>query len=169
MLITNATLITWEDENRVLENHSVYIQDDQIVEIGAEADLLARYPDAERLDAGGQYVMPGNICGHTHFYGAYARGMAIHGSAPRMVKEGRAQYADPCSMIRAGAMMLNHIGFADRGRQLEMALDICGNYEQKLKMTGRSDGATGEEYGKYLMETMQDPNLESRWQGYQSD
>jgi isocitrate dehydrogenase (NAD+) len=98
----------------------------------------------------------------------YAMFEAIHGSAPRMVKEGRAQYADPCSMIRAGAMMLNHIGFPDRGRKLEMALDICGNYEQRLKMTGRSDGATGEEYGKYLMETMQDPNLESRWQSYQS-
>ena len=31
----------------------------------------------------------------------YAMFEAIHGSAPRMVKEGRAQYADPCSMLRA--------------------------------------------------------------------
>jgi cytosine/adenosine deaminase-related metal-dependent hydrolase len=35
------------------------------------------------LDAGGQYVMPGNICAHTHFYGAFARGMAIPGAAPK--------------------------------------------------------------------------------------
>lgn len=27
--------------------------------------------------------MPGNICAHTHFYGAYARGLAIPGSAPK--------------------------------------------------------------------------------------
>ena len=35
------------------------------------------------MDAKGSYVMPGNICGHTHFYGAFARGMAIPGSAPK--------------------------------------------------------------------------------------
>src|SRR6185503_18646494 len=33
--------------------------------------------------ARGQYVMPGSICAHTHFYGAYARGMAIPGAAPK--------------------------------------------------------------------------------------
>jgi cytosine/adenosine deaminase-related metal-dependent hydrolase len=27
--------------------------------------------------------MPGNICAHTHFYGAYARGLAIPGPAPK--------------------------------------------------------------------------------------
>jgi putative selenium metabolism protein SsnA len=27
--------------------------------------------------------MPGNICAHTHFYGAFARGMAIPGKAPK--------------------------------------------------------------------------------------
>ncbi len=36
---------------------------------------------------------------------------AVHGSAPRMVEEGRAAYADPCSVIRAGAMLLSHIGY----------------------------------------------------------
>jgi cytosine/adenosine deaminase-related metal-dependent hydrolase len=45
--------------------------------------MMERYPDAERVDARGQYVMPGNICAHTHFYGAYARGMAIPGAAPK--------------------------------------------------------------------------------------
>jgi isocitrate dehydrogenase (NAD+) len=96
----------------------------------------------------------------------YAMFEAIHGSAPRMIKEGRGKYADPCSLIRAGAMMLNHIGHADKGKKLEMALDICGQYEKKLVITGRDTGCTGEEYGNYLMETMQDPNLESRWEGY---
>ena len=45
----------------------------------ASADLIARYPEAEQLDAKGQLVLPGSICGHTHFYGAFARGMAIPG------------------------------------------------------------------------------------------
>jgi isocitrate dehydrogenase (NAD+) len=93
----------------------------------------------------------------------YAMFEAIHGSAPRMVNEGRTQYADPSSVIRCGAMMLDHIGFADRGRKLAMALEICGQYEKKLVMTGRNTGATGTDFANYVLETMQDPNLESRW------
>ncbi len=80
----------------------------------------------------------------------YAMFEAIHGSAPRMVDEGRAEYADPSSMIRAGAMLLNHIGFADRGAKLEMALDICGHFEKRLVMTGRDTGAKGAEFADYI-------------------
>ncbi len=83
MLITNATLITWESENRVLADHAILVENDRIKEIGPSADLIARHPNEEKLDARGQYVMPGNICAHTHFYGAYARGMAIPGPAPK--------------------------------------------------------------------------------------
>lgn len=83
MLITNATLITWESENRVLEDHAILIENDHIREISTTRDLAAKYPNEEKLDARGQYVMPGNICAHTHFYGAYARGMAIPGPAPK--------------------------------------------------------------------------------------
>ena len=72
----------------------------------------------------------------------YAMFEAIHGSAPRMVREGRAQYADPSSMIRASAMLLSHIGFPDLGRKLDMAMDLCGQYEKRITMTGRSTGAT---------------------------
>ncbi len=98
----------------------------------------------------------------------YAMFEAIHGSAPRMVEEGRAQYADPASMIRAAAMLLRHIGFEDRAQRLEMALDICGQFEKKLAVTGRPNGATGQEYADYLMETLRDPTLETRWRAYQS-
>jgi len=99
----------------------------------------------------------------------YAMFEAIHGSAPRMVKEGRTQYADPSSVIRASAMLLNHLGYKDLGKKLEIALDICGQYEKKLVMTGRSTGATGREYCDYIMETITDPNLEKKWQEYQHD
>lgn len=94
----------------------------------------------------------------------YAMFEAIHGSAPRMVDEGRAQYADPSSVIRSGSMLLNHIGFTDRGRQLELALDICGNLEQKLTITGRDTGARGSEFADYIMETLADPGLEQKWE-----
>lgn len=83
MLITNANLITWTDPNRILGNHSLYLQGDRIVEIGPDAELRDRYPESPTFDARGQYVMPGSICAHTHFYGAFARGMAIPGDPPR--------------------------------------------------------------------------------------
>ncbi|MCC6803251.1 MAG: putative aminohydrolase SsnA [Anaerolineae bacterium] len=81
MLITNATVITWDDRG-ILTDHAIFIDGSAIRDIGLTHDLLERYPQAERIDARGQLVMPGNICAHTHFYGAYARGMAIPGAPP---------------------------------------------------------------------------------------
>ena len=93
----------------------------------------------------------------------YAMFEAIHGSAPRMVEEGRIKYADPSSLIKASALLLNHIGFIEKSKKLEMALDICATYEKKVLITGRPSGATGEEFIKYLMQTLQDPKLEENW------
>ena len=97
----------------------------------------------------------------------YSMFEAIHGSAPRMVDEGRAQYADPSSMVRAGAMMLRHIGYPEKGKLLEMALDITGQFEKKLTMTGRDDGANGKEFCDYILDTVNDSELEKKWESYQ--
>jgi isocitrate dehydrogenase (NAD+) len=70
-------------------------------------------------------------------------------------------------MVRAGAMLLQHIGKGDLARRLEMALDVCGRFERRLVMTGRDDGATSAEFGQYILETMGDDGLERRWQEYQ--
>ncbi|NLY11049.1 MAG: isocitrate/isopropylmalate dehydrogenase family protein [Firmicutes bacterium] len=96
----------------------------------------------------------------------YAMFEAIHGSAPRMVEEGRAQYADPSSMMRAVVMLLQHINFGEKAKALEMALDICGQYEKKIVVTGRSNGATNSEFSAYLMETLSDSSLNQKWQNY---
>ena len=85
----------------------------------------------------------------------YAMFEAIHGSAPRMITEGRGQYADPCSMLRACVMLLSHIGLQDRADKLERALDICSFEEKRLVITGRDTGATCQEFGDYVMETLQ--------------
>ncbi len=84
----------------------------------------------------------------------YAMFEAIHGSAPRMIREGRGQYADPCSMLRASVMLLSHIGKQDKADALERALDFCMYEEAKLKITGRDNGCTCEEFGNYVMETV---------------
>jgi putative selenium metabolism protein SsnA len=82
-LVTNATLVTWEKPNRILENHSLYVDNGIITAIGPTTELERDYPLIDRMDAKGQLVMPGNICTHTHFYGAFARGMAIPGLPPK--------------------------------------------------------------------------------------
>ena len=84
----------------------------------------------------------------------YAMFEAIHGSAPRMMREGRGQYADPCSMLRATVMLLSHIGKQKEADLLERALDICMFEEKKLTITGRDDGATCSDFGDYVMETV---------------
>ena len=71
-----------------------------------------------------------------------------------MVAEGRSKYADPCSMLRASVMLLSHIGFNDKADKLARALDICMFEEKKLTITGRDTGATCEEFGDYVLETI---------------
>jgi putative selenium metabolism protein SsnA len=83
MLIHNTKIVTWGANAELLEDQAVLIKDGLISEIADQNKLIDQYPDEERLDANGQYLMPGNICAHTHFYGAYARGMAIPGKPPK--------------------------------------------------------------------------------------
>ena len=84
MLIINGKLITWGETNRILnEDMALLIRNGLIEKIGRKSELLRDYPDEEQLDAEDQYVMPGNICAHTHFYGAFSRGLGIPGDAPK--------------------------------------------------------------------------------------
>jgi putative selenium metabolism protein SsnA len=82
MLITRGTLVTMDAPNELVTDGALYIQDGRIADLGPSAELEARYPEAERLDAGGKLVLPGIVCAHTHFYGAFARGMALPGDPP---------------------------------------------------------------------------------------
>ncbi|MGI6751185.1 MAG: isocitrate/isopropylmalate family dehydrogenase [Anaerovoracaceae bacterium] len=84
----------------------------------------------------------------------YAMFEAIHGSAPRMVEEGRDIYADPSSVIRAGAMLLSHIGYQEQADKLFTALEICTVTEKKISTTGRPGGATSAEFANYILDTV---------------
>ncbi len=87
MLITNATLITWGKNNKILANQAVFLKNGKIDSFGPQLEMLEKHPSAEIVDAKGQLLMPGNICAHTHFYGMYARGMSIPGEAPINFKQ----------------------------------------------------------------------------------
>ncbi|OIO83824.1 MAG: hydrolase [Anaerolineae bacterium CG2_30_57_67] len=80
-IITHATLVRWTKPNEILNDSALVIENGKIADFGPSAELEARYPLADRWDARGQLLMPGNICAHTHFYGMYARGLAVPGPA----------------------------------------------------------------------------------------
>lgn len=79
----------------------------------------------------------------------YAMFEAIHGSAPRMVETGRAGYANPASMIKAAELLLRHIGYVEEADKVVMALKVAND---KIKVTGRPDGATGAEFADCVIE-----------------
>lgn len=85
----------------------------------------------------------------------YALFEAIHGVGNFLVQHNRAQYADPCSLIRAMGEMISHIGYPEKKEQLVKALDICTRTERKVVITTDKDGATAEEFTDYLLYTLQ--------------
>ena len=80
ILLANGRLIT-RDPNGIgyLADGGVVTEGSKIVEVGATADLKAKYPQAEFVDAKGGVIMPGLINAHTHIYSALARGLSIKG------------------------------------------------------------------------------------------
>ncbi len=82
MIITNSKIITWGDPNKILEDYAIYISDGKIIDLGPNNELIKKYPKEEQLDAKGQYVMPGNINAHGHYYSAFAVGISVPGESP---------------------------------------------------------------------------------------
>ena len=171
-LVTKANIIKTTDGNFLEDCHKVAALYPEITTDEWYADIMtAKLVDKKRR-ADFQILLLPNLYGDiisdeaAEFQGGvgtagcanigkkYAMFEAIHGSAPRMVKEGRGIYADPCSMLRACVMLLSHIGYQDRADKLERALDICTFEEKKLVITGRPGGATCEDFGNYVMETL---------------
>lgn len=83
MLIKNANVITFDDDDQIVENGAIRIgPDGKILQILAANQLSQFGDESDVVDAHGKYIMPGGICAHTHFYGAFSRGMYIPGQAP---------------------------------------------------------------------------------------
>ena len=87
MLITHGQIATFGQEPQLIEDGAIFIVGDRIGAIGPSAELNARFPDEEPLDARGQLILPGSICAHTHFYSAFARGMGIPGEPAKNFME----------------------------------------------------------------------------------
>ena len=84
MIIKNAKVITCDDQKRIIPDSTIFIGKDGRIESISENQSTNVNPAKEQevFDAHGQYLMPASICAHTHFYGAFSRGMYIPGEAP---------------------------------------------------------------------------------------
>ncbi len=86
----------------------------------------------------------------------YAMFEAIHGTAPYLMSHGRGEYADPSSLIRAVGMMLGHIGYVDRKKKLEEAMEVCTVLERKVVITTMLEDASTEQFTDYVIETLEE-------------
>ena len=79
LLLTNVAIFTNDDQDQVLHDHAVAIEGSQIKAVGPEATLRAEVAGDgyAELDGGGRLLMPGFVNAHMHFYGTYARGLAL--------------------------------------------------------------------------------------------
>ncbi len=171
-LVTKANVIKTTDGNFLEDCHKVADNYPEITTNAWYADIMtAKLVDTKRRrdfqilllpnlygdiisDEAAEFQGGVGTAGCANIGKKYAMFEAIHGSAPRMVKEGRAKYADPCSMLRAAVMLLSHIGYGDKADKLARALDICTLEEKALVITGRDGGATCEEFANYCIEKL---------------
>ncbi len=73
-LIVHAYVVTVDADFRILHDGALCYEGDCIIDIGSTDDLLAKYPNAQQIDASKKVVMPGLI--NTHLHSGLIRGTA---------------------------------------------------------------------------------------------
>ena len=76
LIVTNATVITMDQQRRVVQDGAVAIDGSEIVAVGTSADIGQRFHSADTIDASGQVVMPGLVNTHGHVPMVLYRGLA---------------------------------------------------------------------------------------------
>jgi putative selenium metabolism protein SsnA len=78
MILINATLANPGQPGQFHQRVSVRIRDGRIAAVEDQPGIGPQAGE-DTIDAGGGLVLPGLVCAHTHFYGAFARGMSLPG------------------------------------------------------------------------------------------
>ena len=76
LLITGGTVVTMDDERRLLPSGSVAISGNRIVGVGPVDERNSPWRPKRRVDATGMLVMPGLVSCHGHACNSLVRGMA---------------------------------------------------------------------------------------------
>jgi len=76
LLVLNGTLVTMDNDHRVIPDAGIAIEHGRIVAVGSSTDIIRMYSAPERVDAAGKLIIPGLINGHTHIPMTLFRGLA---------------------------------------------------------------------------------------------
>ena len=76
LLLTNALILTMDEEMRQFSSGAVAVQGDSIIAVGPEADLRREYQGRASVDCGGKLLLPGLVNAHTHVPMTLLRGLA---------------------------------------------------------------------------------------------
>ena len=80
LLVTGATVLTVDAEDRIINDGAVYVEDGRIAAVGPRAEVEAAHPDAARVvDGTGKVVLPGFVSTHNHVGCTFFRGRAEYG------------------------------------------------------------------------------------------
>lgn len=186
LLVGNGKLFTRDPAMPYLEDGAVVIDGEAIREVGTQADLKAKYPNAEYVDARGGLIMPGLINAHTHIYSGLARGLAIEGNNPtnflevldgtwwnidrHLTLDGTraCAYATILDCIRDGVTTIvdHHASFREIPGSLFAIKDVC----QELGIRANLCYEVSERDGMEKCEQAIQENVEfSRWAVQQQD
>jgi len=76
LILSNALVLTMDDELHQYENGALAIQGATLVAVGPQDEIKKTYTAARTVDCGGKIVMPGLINAHTHVPMTLLRGLA---------------------------------------------------------------------------------------------
>ena len=142
-----------EIQERLVDAMSAKMMDEEFTK-GCEVFILPNLYGDIVTDVAAEHQGGLGTASSSNLGDRYALFEAIHGTAPFLMNNGRGNYADPSSIIRAAGMLMAHIGYSDRKALLDEAFDLCTIKERKYVITSDKDGATSEEFTTYLIETM---------------
>ncbi|NKE44655.1 amidohydrolase family protein [Roseomonas frigidaquae] len=75
LLIRNTTIVTGDAAGTIHYGAALAVQGNRIAAIGPDAEIAARFPEAEEVDGSGRVVFPGFANIHTHLGMTLARGV----------------------------------------------------------------------------------------------
>ncbi|MDD3604648.1 MAG: putative aminohydrolase SsnA [Kiritimatiellae bacterium] len=87
LLITNGTVVTLGDDNKIINDGAVLIEDGIIQAVGKASAVKKKARGAKVLDAKGKVIMPGFINTHMHLYSTFCRGLSPKMPPPKTFVE----------------------------------------------------------------------------------
>ncbi|HEU5459440.1 MAG TPA: amidohydrolase family protein, partial [Pyrinomonadaceae bacterium] len=76
LLVLGGTIVTMDQERRVIPDGGIAVSQGRIVAIGPRAEVEREYTSRQRINATGKVITPGLINGHTHIPMVLFRGLA---------------------------------------------------------------------------------------------